>query len=199
MATYMKGRFPFLGIAADERRRLQRAAFDGLGPPGEEELLDLAAALWAEPEREYQYAACDELRRHVAVLSSPALPAVERLVVTKPWWDTVDALAAHVVGRLVRRDPGLAAVMDRWIDGDDVWLARTAVLHQLTWRDRTDAARLFAYCERRAADREFCIRKAIGWALRQYARTDPEAVRAFVAAHEATLSPLSIREATRHL
>lgn len=195
----MKNRFAFLGIAADERRRLQRDALAGFATPSEADLLDLAAALWDEPEREYQYAACDELRRHVRVLGSGALPAVERLIVTKSWWDTVDALAAHVVGRLVLADPSLAAVMDRWIDADDLWLARTAILHQLAWRERTDADRLFAYCERRAGDSQFFIRKAIGWALRQHARTDPDGVRAWVAAHQTALSPLSIREATRHL
>jgi 3-methyladenine DNA glycosylase AlkD len=121
------------------------------------------------------------------------------LISTKSWWDTVDALAAGVVGSLVRRHPELRSTMDEWLAGDDLWLTRTAILHQLNHREATDAAWLFAACAARADHRDFFIRKAIGWALRQYARTDPDAVRAFVAAHRDRLSGLSVREALRHL
>ena len=83
----------------------------------------------------------------------------------KSWWDTVDALAAHPVGTLVMRYPELGAVMDRWIDDDNIWVARTAILHQLRYKDAINEARLFSYVEKRAADTEFFIRKALGWAL----------------------------------
>jgi 3-methyladenine DNA glycosylase AlkD len=132
-------------------------------------------------------------------LTPAELPRLERLVRSKAWWDTVDALAAHVVGALVARHPELAATMDRWIEDDDIWIARTAILHQLAWKDRTDADRLFAYVDRRCGDRAFFIRKACGWALRQHAAVDPDAVREYVASRGDRLSGLTRREATKHL
>jgi 3-methyladenine DNA glycosylase AlkD len=89
--------------------------------------------------------------------------------------------------------------MEEWVGSEDLWLARTAILHQGRYRERTDAAFLFAACLRRAGDPEFFIRKAIGWALRDYARVDPEAVRRFVTDHAQQLSGLSKREAMKHL
>lgn len=89
--------------------------------------------------------------------------------------------------------------MDAWIEDDDIWLVRTALLHQLAYKSATDTERLFAYCRRRAGHPDFFVRKAIGWALREYAKTDPEAVRAFVADQRALLAPLSVREALKNL
>lgn len=115
----------------------------------------------------------------------------------KSWWDTVDELATHVAGPLVAAHPELRSVMDRWVTSESIWLARVAILHQERWKERTDADLLFTYCLRRAGEREFFIRKAIGWALRSYARTAPEAVAGFLAAHGDELSGLSPREAER--
>lgn len=114
----------------------------------------------------------------------------------KSWWDTVDSLA-HAVGALVLAHPELAAEMDRWIADEDLWLRRVALLHQLDFGAQTDARRLFDYCARSAGETDFFARKAIGWALRQYSKTDPDAVCRFVAEHDAVLSPLSKREALR--
>jgi 3-methyladenine DNA glycosylase AlkD len=141
----------------------------------------------------------DLLRRHIGVCGAGFLGTARTLITTRPWWDTVDELAVHVVGPLVARFPGLAETMDDWIADPDVWLVRTAILHQNGYRAATDAQRLFAYCAAQAGHRDFFVRKAIGWALREYARTDPAAVRDFVAEHRAGLSGLSIREALKHL
>jgi len=127
------------------------------------------------------------------------LAVARTLITTKSWWDTVDALATRFVGDLVRRHPALVATMDDWSAEPDLWLVRTAILHQLHYGPATDTERLFAYCSRQAGHPDFFVRKAIGWALRHYARTDPDAVRQFVAAHASRLSPLSVREATKHL
>ena len=116
------------------------------------------------------------------------------MITTKSWWDTVDELADHVVGAIVHAHPSQRAVMDRWLVDDDFWLARTAILHQLDWKDDTDADWLFAACVRRAGDKEFFIRKAIGWALRSYSYVDPVAVERFVTDHAGELSGLSRRE-----
>lgn len=199
MASYMRDHFAFLGIPAPRQRLLARQAVASLPRPTEQDLAAVAAACWAQPEREYQYFACGYLRRHVRVCSAGFLDTVAGLVTDKPWWDTVDTLAAHVVGGLVARHPALRREMDAWILQRDPWLVRSAILHQLHYREATDTERLFRYCTDQAANPDFFVRKAIGWALRQYSRTDPEAVRRYVAAHRGQLSPLSVREATKNL
>ncbi|GAB2581315.1 DNA alkylation repair protein [Streptomyces capparidis] len=198
-SAYMRGQFPFLGMSTTERRALSRRVLDGTARPSEADCAAIALRCWALPEREYQYFAVDYLRRHAGRCSSALLPVVRRLITVKPWWDTVDLLAAHVVGPLVAADRALPAVMDEWITDDDMWVVRTALLHQLRYKERTDADRLFAYCTAQAGHRDFFVRKAVGWALREYAKTDPAAVRDYVAGHRDRLSPLSVREALKHL
>lgn len=199
MAAYMKGQFPFLGISATERRGLQRRAWNGLPEPSERELRTIARASWRKPEREYQYFGADYVRAHVARCSTDFLVTLEALITTKSWWDTVDLLAARGVGRLAQKHPSVKRAMDTWIESDNVWLARTALLFQLTYRSDTNVAKLFGYCEQRVADENFFIRKAMGWALREYSKTDAPAVRAFVHAHRDSLSPLTRREALKWL
>ncbi|MER7005548.1 DNA alkylation repair protein [Dactylosporangium sp. NPDC000555] len=199
MKAYMRDRFEFLGIPSTPRRELTRQVLRELPRPSERDLTEVALACWALPEREYQYFACDHLRRHAALLTPASMPVVSALVTTKSWWDTVDILAAHVVGPMVAAHPSLVSTMDSWTaPGTDLWLVRTAILHQLRYRDRTDFPRLADYCARWAGERDFFIRKGIGWALREHAKTDPGAVRDFVAAHP-DLSPLSVREALKNL
>ncbi|GLH97661.1 DNA alkylation repair protein [Phytohabitans aurantiacus] len=197
MAAYMRGQFAFLGIPSPAQKALARAALADLPRPAEDDLRDVAAACWALPEREYQYFACGWLRRHARVCSADFLATARELIITKSWWDTVDTLAAHLVGTLVSRHPALLSTMDAWSTDENMWLVRTAILHQLGYKEGTDTARLFRYCARQAGHRDFFVRKAIGWALREYSQTDPEAVRSFVESHR--LAPLSSREALRRL
>lgn len=199
MAAYMKDVAPFLGIPTPLRRELSKTVTKDTPKPSEADCAALALRCWGLAEREYHYFAVDYLRRHVSRCSSGLLPVVRCLVTTVPWWDTVDLLAAHTVGPLVAADPALAGVMDEWIGDEDLWLARTALLHQLRYKSATDTDRLFGYCRRQAGHPDFFVRKAIGWCLREYAKTDPDAVRAFVAAERASLSPLSVREALKNL
>ncbi|MFI1470268.1 DNA alkylation repair protein [Streptomyces wuyuanensis] len=198
-AAYMKDVAPFLGIRTPERRALSRAVLDGTPRPDEADCTAIALRCWRLPEREYHYFAADYLRRHVGRCSSGFVPVAHRLITTVSWWDTVDTLAAHVVGALVAADPGLVRVMDRWIEDDDLWVARTALLHQLRHKEATDAERLFRYCLRQSGHPDFFVRKAIGWSLREYARTDPDAVRGFVGSARDRLAPLSVREALKNL
>jgi len=199
MAAYMRDQFPFLGLPGPAQKVLAREVLAGLPKPTEDDLRAVALGCWELPEREYQYFACGWLRRHARICSAGFLETARQLIVTKSWWDTVDALAAHLVGPLVSGHPTLVSTMDSWVAGDELWLTRTAILHQLTYKEDTDAARLFRYCVAQAGHRDFFIRKAIGWALREYARTDPGAVRAFVRAHRDRLSGLSVREALKNL
>ncbi len=199
MAAYMKDQFDFLGLPAAVRRAAQKPVLTASAPADHDELVRFAEACWNEPEREFQYVAADVLRKRVSTLEASDLPRLRELITTKSWWDTVDALAVHVVGGLVRTHPELSDDMDRWITDADLWVARTAMLHQLMWKSDTDQERLFRYVRLQAGHRDFFMRKAIGWALRQYSRTDPDAVRAIVAELDGQLSRLSKREALKHL
>ncbi|MEU5252578.1 DNA alkylation repair protein [Streptomyces longwoodensis] len=199
MRAYMKDVAPFLGIPAPERRALTRAVLAGTPRPDETDCTAVALRCRQLPEREYHYFAVDFLRRHAGRLSSDFLPVARRLVTTVPWWDTVDLLAVHVVGALVAADPRLTAAMDAWSADDDLWVVRTALLHQLRYKERTDVDRLFGYSLRQSAHPDFFVRKAIGWALREYARTDPDAVRGFLAREGHRFAPLTVREALKNI
>lgn len=199
MASYLRGLFPFLGIRQPVVTKLMQPLWRAAKPEATGKLvLAVARQLWKLPEREYHHVAVELLVRFHPLLGPDSLPAIRRLIEQKSWWDSVDGLAAWVVGPLVARFPELRAEMDRWSEDPNFWIRRTAILHQLDHKKGTDAPRLFAYCARNAGDPEFFIRKAIGWALRQYARTDPKAVRKFVADHP-ELYALSRREALKHL
>ena len=199
MRAYMREQFPFLGIKGTARAQLDRQVLAGLPKPAEADLRDVAVGVWALSEREFQYFGLDYLRRHARVCTAGFLSTAEHLIVTRSWWDTVDSLATHVVGPLVRAHPPLVAVMDRWITDANLWRVRTALLHQLLAKQATDADRLFDYCRTQAGHPDFFVRKAIGWALRDYAKTDPAAVRAFIGRYGSGMAPLSVREATKHL
>jgi 3-methyladenine DNA glycosylase AlkD len=199
MAAYMRDQVPVLGITGPVQRDLTRQVLAGLGKPTEADLRAVALGCWELPHREYQYFACGWLRRHAAACSSAFLDTAEHLIVTKSWWDTVDTLASHLVGPLVAAHPALVSTMDTWATDPNMWLVRTAILHQLRYGEATDPARLFGYCTGQAGHRDFFVRKAIGWALREYAKTDPAAVRGYVRAHRTQLAPLSVREALKNI
>lgn len=195
MAAYMRGQFEFLGIATPARRQVTKALYQNLKPRTADQITALAQALWDHPAREYQYAAIDLLAAHSNKLDIQHLPFLFGLVQSKSWWDTVDAMAS-VIGKVLRyRHAG----MDQAVAHENMWVRRVAILHQLGWRDKTDQALLFSYSLQCAHEKEFFIQKAIGWALRDYARHAPQAVREFTLAEKARLSPLSYREANKHL
>ena len=140
MAAYMKGRFSFFGVPSRPRRAAQRGVFADWAPDGDE-LMAFAEGCWACDEREMQYAACDLLRRDVDQLGESQMTGVERLIGAKSWWDTVDALAAHVVGPMVTARPALTDHLDRWLVSGDLWLERAVILHQLGLKAPAAAAR----------------------------------------------------------
>ena len=198
MTRYMRDQFPFLGVMSAGQKDAWRAAMAGVPRRLPEDVVVRAAlALWDRPEREHQYLACTLVNRHAESggASVSFLDTLEALITSKPWWDTVDALATRGVGAVVRRHLELRPAMDRWLAGDDLWLARSALLHMNRWKSGADQAWLFDACLARAADTDFFVRKAIGWALREHSKVDERAVVAFVAAHESELSGLSRREA----
>lgn len=147
-------------------------------------------------EREYQYAALDKLFRHAKTLSCADLPRLEHFILTKSWWDTVDALA-KLVGEVFSRDQACRDTwLPKWRSSESLWLRRSTILFQLAYKGDTDAELLFAIVEENASSREFFIQKASGWALREYAKTDRERVQAFVATND--LPGLTRREASKN-
>lgn len=195
MRAYMRDQFEFLGVATPQRRTAAKTPLRALKGAGADALLTHACALWQLPQREYQYVALDLLAMHWKELNSAHIPALMALVRDKPWWDTVDALAG-IIGDILRHRHDY---MDDAVRSENMWTRRIALLHQLGWRDKTDAQRLFEYCLTLAHEKEFFIQKAIGWALRDYARHAPEAVRIFMHQEKERLAPLSYREANKHL
>jgi len=195
----MKGQFVYLGVNARDRRTASKEVLKWAKSADPDELLEVVKTLWNEPEREFHYVGMDAVRAGAKNLRATDLDTIAGLITKTPWWDTVDSLAVHTVGTIVSNHPELVHDMDMWIESDDIWIARTAILHQLMYKERTDANRLFTYCEMRMDHTDFFMRKAIGWALRHYARTDANAVRGFVRRHENELSGLSKREALKHL
>lgn len=200
MQAYMREQFIFLGVAAPQRRMAAKGLLAGLKGIDPATLLDHAQRLWQQPEREYQHVALDMLALHWRQLGIEHIPALLGLARQRAWWDSVDGMAG-IVGDVLQaehlRGDGHAH-MDAALRHDDFWLRRIAMLHQLGWRANTDAAWLFNAALALAHENEFFIRKAIGWALRDYARHAPEAVTAFANAHRQLLSPLSRREALKH-
>lgn len=198
--AYMKTADPFFGVAAGPLRAVLKGLEGRYAPATQADYLAQVSALWAIPEREGKYAAVEWARRFTGFIRLEALPLYERMIREGRWWDTVDAIAAHLVGRLLReRRPELGPMVEVWSRDPDLWIRRTAVLAQLKHKGVTDEAQLFALCLRLAPEKEFFIRKAIGWALREYSKTAPARVAAFLADHGEALSGLSRREARRVL
>ena len=203
MQAYMKSAMPYLGVPAGALRAVSRAVFADLPLPDAATWRGLVLELWRNARfREERYAAI-ELTGHRAARpfqDMDALPMYEEMVVRGAWWDYVDALAAHRVGGLLRLHPRvMRARMLAWAKDDDMWKRRSAILCQLRFKGSTDLALLYACIEPSLGSREFFLRKAIGWALRQYAWTDPVEILRYVGKNETRLSPLSRREALKNV
>ena len=198
MQAYMRDQFPYLGIKMPVQRALLRDFISAHGLPALKDLDTVLMALWALPEREFQYAALGLLGKFDDQLPAEFIDTLEALLTTKSWWDTVDSLATSVVGIHFRRFPNVREdTLRRWRLSDDFWLRRTCILFQNKYKTETDFDLLKAIICENLGSKEFFINKAIGWALREYTRVDPEGVRAFVA--ETPLAPLSAREALKWL
>lgn len=194
--AYMKSGMPFLGVRTPDVRRIARAIAAETSEPGE--LLDLALELWDEAShREERYAALGVLGVRPLTGDPALVPVVEHMVGTGRWWDYTDDLAHRLAELLDARPDETAEIMRAWSVDEDFWMRRIAIISQLGRRERVDEALLSDVIRPNLADREFFIRKAIGWALRDHARVAPRWVRQFADTH--ALSPLSRREALKHL
>lgn len=195
MKAYMKDQFPYLGLSRPVRDELQR---DFIKQKVKQPPIDWAwiTATYGQPEREFQYLAIDYLRKMEKKLQPGDLATLKNLICTKSWWDTVDSVSMSV-GTLAMRHPEVKRKLAEWMEDDSRWVRRSAIIHQLKHRGKTDTSFLTDAIVKNLGSRDFFINKAIGWALREYSKTDPAWVRKFMASH--TLAPLSIREGSKYL
>jgi 3-methyladenine DNA glycosylase AlkD len=198
MKRYMRDQFEYLGIKLPVLYKLLRAYRAEQGLPSLTDLDQVVRELWALPQREFQYSATSLLEMFEGALPSGFIRTLEYLIVTKSWWDTVDTISANAVGAHFRRYPTVRArTLVKWRKSGNFWLRRAAILFQLNYKGDTDFGLMCEIIRENLDSKEFFINKAIGWALRQYTRIDPQSVRRFVA--ETPLNPLSAREALKWL
>lgn len=198
-SAYMRNQFQFFGIKKPELIKIVRTVYKQFSLKSEEELIALTHLLWNMQERDYHYAALELLFLHKKLWSKKLLYETKCLIITNSWWDTVDALAPNIIGPLILQYPELLLEVDSWISHENRWLRRSALLYQLRFKAQTDTARLFNNIKLVAYENEFFIRKAIGWALREYSKTDSQLVKEFLQENKNSLSGLSYKEASKYV
>lgn len=199
MAKYMKNNFPFFGIKTQERRRI----FKEIWKENKEEVSanarEIALDLYSKPEREFQYCAIEILIKELqGNYKKEDIQLIEKLISDNSWWDSVDTIAKYNLGEYLLEFPlETKKVIERFSNSTNMWLNRSAILFQLGYKQKTSADLLFSECLKHSHSKEFFIQKAIGWALREYAKSNPEDVQEFVKTN--TLKPLSKKEALKNM
>lgn len=197
MSKYMKDQFSFYGIAASDRRNLYK---DFLKTEKKQDSIDwkFIEQCYADNHREFQYLVYDYLLAMKKQVCFEDISAVKCLVMAKSWWDTVDMLA-QVVGNIVLKDSRVDALMLAWSQEENIWVQRIAILYQLRFKEKTNTTQLKQILLNCVGTNEFFINKAIGWALREYSKTNPDWVRDFLEKYQEQMANLSIREASKYL
>lgn len=195
--AYMRNQFDFFGLKMPQWTALTKVIHRHHGIPEGEALNNLLRLCFADEHREMHYFGIETMEKALKKQPAGCIDFLEELILTRSWWDSVDWIS-KLVGNHFRRYPALIMpVTGRWMASGNFWLQRVCLIFQLTYKEKTDAALLFEYVRRLAGSKEFFLQKGAGWALRQYAKTDPDAVAAFVAQHQ--LAPLTRREALKHI
>jgi 3-methyladenine DNA glycosylase AlkD len=198
MAKYMKNLFPFVGISSPERKNMVVELRKDFKPKNAQELKNWVSLLWEMPEREFQYVGMDYLQKDVNLLEIEDIAYFDFLITTKSWWDSIDLISGNYLGKFLIKYPEIfEETVVRFSKSENMWLNRAAIVCQLGYRERTNTDLLERAIVPHLESKEFFHQKAIGWALRQYGKTNPQWVKDFVASH--TLKPLSRREALRLL
>jgi 3-methyladenine DNA glycosylase AlkD len=203
MQAYMKSAMPYRGVSAPEQKTIWKQVFREHPLPSRRQWQQVALTLWRDAAfREERYAAIalTAMKQYAPYRTMASIPMFQEMIVTGAWWDFVDAIAARQLGDVLRYDTvPMSALMRRWALDGNMWKRRAAILCQLGFKRDTDLTLLHDCIQPNLADKEFFIRKAIGWALRQYAWTDPRAVKRYVRANRDRLSGLSVREALKNV
>lgn len=198
MKGYMKNQFEYIGLPSPLRKELAKTLYAEHGYPEPKELNDVVQQAWELPYREYKYFAMELMVRMKKKAGHDAIFLYEDLITRDSWWDTIDLLAPSLVGYHMQQYPEeRTKYINKWISSGNMWLQRSCVLFQLKYKLETDTRLLCSIILKLKDSKEFFIRKAIGWALREYSKTDPGFVVRFVQTHE--LSGLSHREALKWL
>ena len=199
MKKYMRDQFEYLGIKSPQVTSLLREFIKSNGLPPFEKFDLISHELWKLPQREFQYIAMNLISKYEKKLEPEFIETLEYLITTKSWWDTVDLLAGHPAGTMFKKYPKVKEkYLRKWRKSENMWLRRTALLFQLGYKKETDFDLLCEIIKENLGSDEFFINKAIGWALRQYAHTNPTPVKKFVKATK-ELHPLSRREALKNI
>ncbi|WP_298516318.1 DNA alkylation repair protein [uncultured Kordia sp.] len=199
MQEYMRNLFHFHGIKAPLRKQLTKELVAEYKPFLQKNIRDVVTKLYNLPQREYHYTAMELYQKFLnKKYEQTDGRFFTRMITTHSWWDSVDFLAKHVFGKYLLQFPEQKRKMlDYYSESDNMWLNRSAILYQLSYKNDTDEAELFKQCTLHKESEEFFIQKAIGWALREYGKVQPEAVLNFV--KSVTLKELSEREAIRRI
>jgi 3-methyladenine DNA glycosylase AlkD len=196
--AYMRDQFEFLGIKAPIRRKLQKPFLSEVLISDCNKREKVIRELWSLPEREYQYFGQELIYKYKSKLEKGDVQLIEFMVTHKSWWDTVDFIASKIAGYYFFVYPEtIADRVEKWLESENIWLIRTALLFQLHYKGKTDTRLLQYLVESQLGSEEFFINKAIGWVLRNYSRVNPDWVRDF--ADRTALHPLSRREGLRLL
>jgi 3-methyladenine DNA glycosylase AlkD len=200
MSKYMRNQFEFLGLKSVPRKDASKEYWNQNGIPDEDDLDEFARSCWISPYREVQYFAMDTIQKTRKQWNDETYKTFEFMVCNKSWWDTVDFISSNLVGKwfLTHPEKGLE-VIDRYNSSDNMWLNRVSIIFQLSYKEETHWDLMQNNIVNHLASEEFFIQKAIGWALRQYAKTNAAAVSSFVEEHRFMMKPLSIKEALKHL
>lgn len=199
MTNYMLGQFIFYGVKKPERNLICKPLYAQLkGKISEPWILETAKILWAKSEREYHYVALDIFEKHKKLITPKSFKLLDQMIVSHSWWDSVDGISSYAIAPMVLKYPEMKEKMERYAVDRNMWRNRISIIHQLLYKERTDKEFLFRICELHMHREEFFIRKAIGWALRQYAKTNRKEVYAFVEKNKHKLSALSYKEALKH-
>ncbi len=197
MKRYMRNKSVFLGIKTEARRKISKDILVGLKNISNQELEDIVNFLWTKNEREYQYFGIDLIKQNKLNFEKESILLLEKSITEKSWWDSVDSLSQIVNFYFKKFPEELKKINKKWIESDNFWLQRITLIFQLSRKEETDLNILFGNIKKLKESEEFFIKKAIGWALREYAKTDPEEVKRFIADNQ--ISGLSKREALKHL
>ena len=200
MQAYMKSTMPYRGVQSPVAKQIQRDLNQQHSLTSAEELEQVIRELWQADYREERYAAIGLARRYYKYHTLEMLPLFRMMIETGAWWDFVDAIAAYLIGGLLEKyTVEMKRKLKQWIRDEDLWIRRSAILSQLSFKENIDEKLLFDFCRRCLPEESFWIRKAIGWALRQHARVAPDAVRGFISRYGDQMSGLTRREAAKHL